>query len=66
MTENSSICFPGNYSERSIKFTQRHSSKGLLMGIHGQECLYIVVLNASPDHYLLVRLTLDVKKGMQL
>lgn len=42
------------------------ASKGLLMCIHGQDCLYFLVLNASPDHYLSVRLTLDVKKGMLL
>ena len=40
--------------------------KGLLMCIHGQECLYFLVLNASSDHYLSMRLTLDVKKGMIL
>jgi hypothetical protein len=42
------------------------ASKGLLMCIHGQDCLYFLVLNASPDHYLSVRLTLDVKKGVLL
>ena len=40
--------------------------KGLLMCIHGQDCLYFLVLNASSDHYLSMRLTLNVKKGMIL
>jgi len=42
------------------------AKKGLLLCIHGRDCLYFVVLNAAEDSYLSLRLSLDVKKGMVL
>jgi hypothetical protein len=38
--------------------------QGILACVHGQECLYFVVINAASDHYLSLRLTVQETKGL--
>lgn len=50
--------------ERKLQYVV--ASKSLLLCVHGQRCLYFIVINASYDHILSVRLCVKLQKGLSL